>query len=183
MASTLNPRKRTRAWRRAANASVRTSRSTQPTPRCAPNTAPRSRTSKRPFWPATRPRPPNFRQDAVRGRHRRRQGHLPQEQGRSRQEPPVCQGQSPGHRCNFRQTARVPITGTAVCNGCAVSKSKKPPSGRLFCFGWRQIPSSVAYRRDLAACDVASASGGAAWNTCSSLSFAKFMQKSHAMTS
>jgi ribosomal protein S20 len=37
-----------------------------------------------------------FAKMQVRGRHRRRQGHLPQEQGRSRQEPPVCQGQGPG---------------------------------------------------------------------------------------
>jgi ribosomal protein S20 len=49
------------------------------------------------------------RQDASRGGHRCRQGHLPQEQGSSRQEPPVCQGESPGtgRLTHFRQTARV----------------------------------------------------------------------------
>jgi hypothetical protein len=61
--------------------------------------------------------------------------------GRSRQEPPVGQGQGPGHRCkqqrrliNFRQTALVVQTGgLPFVNGCAVSKTSKPPSGGFFC--------------------------------------------------
>ena len=48
------------------------------------------------------------RQGAEHRGHRRRQADLPQEQGRSRQEPPVRQGQGPGHRRRLTFQANSP---------------------------------------------------------------------------
>jgi ribosomal protein S20 len=49
-----------------------------------------------------------FAKACKRCRHRRRQGHLPQEQGRPRQEPPVRQGEGPGHRRRLTHQANSP---------------------------------------------------------------------------
>ena len=70
----------------------------------------------------------------------RRQADLPQEQGRSRQEPPVRQGESPGYRGRLTFQANSPqahIRPAPFETGALPAKAKKPSQDGFFAFASR----------------------------------------------
>jgi hypothetical protein len=81
-------------------------------------------------------------------RHRRRQGHLPQEQGIPRQEPPGRQGQGPRPRAKGRRLTSPgkPGPGLQVRRLIRVrcQQSKKTAFGRFFCFAHFRTRESSA---------------------------------------
>ena len=85
----------------------------------------------------------SFRQGAKHRRHRGRQADLPQEQGRSRQEPPRRQGQDLGHR--RPPDVQAPKPGSAGCGRSrSVRHDPKPP------FETGALPAKAKSRRKTA---------------------------------